>query len=187
MSRRWAWMITLLSVLSLSREAAASDAGPSFVNEGVVAAPIAEVWKVWATAEGWRALGLAKVELDLRVGGLIRSHYEPEGTLGDPQTIQNRILAFEPPRMLAIAIDKPQEKFPFEHAWRRTWTVITLESVEAGRTRVRIASLGFGPDEESQAMRRFFEKGNESTLQTLKAHFGGKSTLGARAPESATP
>jgi hypothetical protein len=31
--------------------------------------------------------------------------------------------------------------------------------------------MGFGTDEESMAMRRFFESGNASTLKSLQDHF----------------
>jgi uncharacterized protein YndB with AHSA1/START domain len=149
----------------------AAPVGLSFVNQGIVQAPIEDVWKVWSTPEGWKILGLAKVDLDFRVGGLIRSHYKEDGVLGDPATIQNRILAYEPPRMLAIKIDRPPQSFPFKEAWKSTWTVISLEALDSTRTRLRIASLGFGDDEESLAMRKFFEQGNAWTLQKVQAHF----------------
>jgi uncharacterized protein YndB with AHSA1/START domain len=161
-----------VSLLALPGPDAPPDT-PSFVNEGIVNAPVPEVWKVWSTSEGFKALGVARAEVDLRVGGLIRSHYKPEGVLGDEGTIQNRILAFEPPRMIAIRIEKPPAGFPFKEAWKATWTVITLDDVGAGRTRVRVASMGFASDEESRAMQRFFEAGNQATIRTLQKHFGG--------------
>jgi hypothetical protein len=49
--------------------------------------------------------------------------------------------------------------------------VITLTAVDADHTHVRVASLGYGSDEESVAMRRFFEAGNHQTIETLRAHF----------------
>jgi hypothetical protein len=38
-------------------------------------------------------------------------------------------------------------------------------------THLRIASYGYGTDDESLAMRRFFETGNQQTLETLRRHF----------------
>ena len=38
----------------------------SFANEGVVDAPIEEVWKIFATSEGYKVLGPALAEVDLR-------------------------------------------------------------------------------------------------------------------------
>ena len=143
----------------------------SFVNEGTINAPIADVWNVWSTSEGYKAVGVALADVDLRVGGLIRSRYAADGTLGDEQTIENEILAFEPPRMIAFRIHKTPSNFPFKDAWKHTWTVVTLTALPDGRTHMRAASLGFGSDPESMAMRRFFERGNAQTLQMLTAHF----------------
>jgi uncharacterized protein YndB with AHSA1/START domain len=145
--------------------------GPSFVQEATFAAPIAEVWRVWSSSDGYKAVGVALADVDLRVGGLIRSRYSPDGVLGDEQTIENEILAYEPPRMIAFRIHKTPANFPFKEAWKRTWTVVTLTPLADGRTHMRAASLGYGTDAESMAMRRFFERGNQQTIDVLTAHF----------------
>jgi uncharacterized protein YndB with AHSA1/START domain len=143
----------------------------SFVNEGVVDAPVAEVWKVFSTSEGYKVLGPALAEVDLRIGGAIRSRYDANGTLGDAETIENTILAYEPPTMMAIRIAKTPATFPFKNAWKTTWTVITLSPVDGNKTHLRTASLGFDADEESVAMRRFFEAGNQSSIELVRRHF----------------
>lgn len=163
-----AWLSLLAAIGCL----AASADEISFVNEGVVPATKAEVWKVLATSEGYKALGPALAEVDLRVGGTIRSRYRADGTLGDSETIENLILAYEPPTMIALRIQKPPTTFPFKEAWKAPWTVITLTAVDGGHTRVRVASLGYGNDDESLAMRRFFESGNQQTIEALRRHFG---------------
>ena len=154
---------------------ALADDAVSFVNEGVVNAPVEEVWKVFSTSEGYKALGPALAEVDLRIGGTIRSRYRSDGTLGDAETIENVILAYEPPRMLAIKIQKPPQTFPFKEAWKNTWTVLTLTPLDGGRTLLRASSLGFGTDEESVAMRRFFEAGNQQTIGLLQKRFAPQS------------
>ena len=159
-------VVLLFFICSLAR---ADD--NSFVNEGVIDAPIGEVWKVLSTSEGYKAMGPALAEVDLRIGGTIRSRYTADGTLGDAETIENTILAYEPPRMMAIRISKPPASFPFPNAWRSTWSVITLSEAGEGKTLMRAASLGFGTDEESLAMRRFFESGNQLTIESIRAHF----------------
>jgi uncharacterized protein YndB with AHSA1/START domain len=158
-------------LLSLGACSLANADDLSFVNEGVVGAPIEQVWQIFATSDGYKALGPALAEVDLRVGGAIRSRYNANGTLGDAETIENAILAYEPPRMMAIRIAKTPASFPFKNAWKTAWTVITLSPVDGNETHVRIASLGFGSDEEAVAMRRFFEAGNQSTIELLRRHF----------------
>ena len=155
-------------------------AAPSHAEETVIEAPIQEVWKVWSTPEGWRIAGVAKAELDFRPGGLIRTHYREDGVIGDPGTIENRVLAYEPPRMLAIQIAKPPATFPFPNAWREPWTVITLTDRGDGTTNVRVASVGFGDDEESRKMLAFFEKGNHWTLQHIQEHFAALRSAGKK-------
>ena len=159
-----------LAVSLLSVPTPAAD-GVSFVNEGVVDAPIEKVWNVFATSDGYKVLGPALADVDLRVGGLIRSRYGKDGTLGDAETIENLILAYEPPTMMAIRIQKTPRTFPFKEAWKHTWTVMTLRPLEGGRTLVRAASLGYGTDDESVAMRKFFEAGNQQVIQSIQKHF----------------
>ena len=150
--------------------AAAADE-VSFVNEGVIPAPIEAVWEVLSTSEGYKALGPALADVDLRIGGTIRSRYRADGVLGDAETIENVILAYEPPTMIALRIQNIPATFPFKEAWSKPWTVMTLTPVDGG-THLRVASLGYGTDDESSAMRRFFEAGNRQTIETLRRHFG---------------
>ena len=162
-----AWFLLLVAVCGT-----ASADEISFVNEGVVPAPIDEVWKVFTTSEGYKALGPALAEVDLRVGGTIRSRYRADGTLGDAETIENAILAYEPPTMIAMRIQKTPATFQFKEAWKKPWTVTTPTPVDGGQTHIRATSLGYGSDEESLAMRRFFERGNQQTIDNLRRHFG---------------
>jgi uncharacterized protein YndB with AHSA1/START domain len=163
------WLIAIV----LATRLLAADA-VTFVNEGVIDAPIEEVWKVVSTSEGYRVLGPAQAEVDLRIGGTIRARYGNDGPLGDDQTIENRILAYEPPIMMATQIQKPPKTFPFKEAWRKPWTVLTLKPLDGGRTLVRAASLGYGTDSESRAMQKFFESGNQQVIQNIQKHFANR-------------
>jgi uncharacterized protein YndB with AHSA1/START domain len=162
---KFLWLLMFGAVVAQAQDA------PSFVNEGVVDAPLEEVWKVWTTGDGYTALGPALADVDLRVGGLIRSRYRDDGALGDAETIENEILAYEPLRMIAIRIHRPPQSFPFKEAWKDAWTVVTLSEVDAGKTHLRVASMGYGTSEEAVAMREFFEAGNQFTIEQLQQHF----------------
>lgn len=177
MRKRIRWTL-LAAALQLSRVSFGQtvDTAPSFINEATINAPVAAVWKVWTSGEGYKLVGVAQADVDFRVGGLIRSHYSATGALGDEETIENRILAYEPQRMIAIQIAKPPKSFPFKEAWKSTWTVVTLTDAGNNRTHVRVASMGYGNDKESAAMRRFFESGNASTLKTLQERFAPGSS-----------
>jgi uncharacterized protein YndB with AHSA1/START domain len=166
-------MIVGLVLLVGSASTRAAD-DISFVNEGVVTAPIEDVWRVFATSDGYKVLGPALADVDLRVSGIIRSRYRKDGVLGDAETIENLILAYEPPTMMATRIHKTPRSFPFKEAWKEPWTVVTLKPLDGGRTLVRVASLGYGADEESIAMRKFFEAGNQHVIELIQKHFSGR-------------
>ena len=144
----------------------------SFVNEGVIPAPIDEVWRVFSTSEGYKALGPALAEVDLRVGGVIslalsrrrrarrcrndreRHRRVPRaGHDGDPHPETARFVPVQ--GSLEAHVDRAS----------------TLTPTNDG-TQLRATSYGYGTDEESLAMRRFFEAGNQQTIDTLRRHFG---------------
>jgi uncharacterized protein YndB with AHSA1/START domain len=173
------WIV--LAAAALDTISVPPSATEPLVTEAIVKAPPAEAWKVFATAEGYKNLGVAHCEMDFRVGGLIRSHYDANGVLGDDGTIENEILSFEPERMLSIRVHKPPKGFPFaESTWKGTWTVITLTDLGDGRTHLRIAGLGYPDGDDGRKMRQFFKSGNAWVLSYLKRRFDPV----APAPES---
>src|SRR5262245_33801241 len=144
------------------------------MTEAVVDAPRDAVWKAMTTKEGWEAWNVAHCEFDLKLGGKILSHYDAKGVIGDPNTIENIVLAYEPMHVFAMRIGKPPEKFPFKEAATSVWHVLTFEDAGPGRTRLRVTGLGYRAGDESKKMRKFFEAGNAYTLKKLQEHFAGK-------------
>jgi uncharacterized protein YndB with AHSA1/START domain len=145
------------------------------VTEGIIAAPVEAVWAALTTKEGQESWNVAHAEVDLKVGGLMRTHYDPQGRIGDPKTIENTILCFEPNRMLAMQVKNPPANFPFKEAIRMMWTVIHLEDAGPSRTRMRVVGVGYGDDDESRKLRAFFDKGNAYTIKKLQEKFAEKS------------
>lgn len=170
---------TLARLLALAAGlvATALPAAEPQVTEGFVNAPVAEVWRLFTTAEGYQATGADKAEVDLRVGGTLRAHYDPKGTLGDPETIVNEILAYEPERMLAIRIQKAPASFKFASVTAGTWTVIYFTKSGEDMTHVRIVGLGYRDDEQSQAMRQYFAEGNRRTLDHIAKRYWPQCAL----------
>ena len=151
--------------------AAPANSTESIVAEGVVNAPVAAVWDAWATPAGLKSWLAPHADIDLRVDGLMRANYDPKGSLGDPGTIENRVLAYEPERMLSIRVSRAPEKFPFKSKIGDMWTVLYFQPTSDGRTSLRIVGMGFGADEESQKMKEFFKQGNAFTLTQLQKRF----------------
>jgi uncharacterized protein YndB with AHSA1/START domain len=163
----------LPTILLTSLAVTAARAAEPQVTEGFINAPVAQVWRIFTTSDGFKATGVAHAEVDLRVGGTIRSHYDPKGTLGDPGTIVNEILAYEPERMLAIRIKEAPANFPYRNAMKSTWTVIYF-TPSGDMTHLRIVGLGYQDDPESLEMRKFFERGNRYTIDHLAKPFWPK-------------
>jgi uncharacterized protein YndB with AHSA1/START domain len=159
-----------------TRPASAAEpvAGIPEVTEGFINTSTADVWRIFTTSEGYKLTGAALAEVDLKIGGLIRAHYNPQGKLGDPETIVNEILAYEPERMLAIRIKQPPAGFPYEDAVPGTWTVIYMNPAGENMTQVRIVGLGYTDAPQSQAMRKFFAEGNRATLNQIGKRFWPK-------------
>jgi uncharacterized protein YndB with AHSA1/START domain len=118
-----------------------------------------------------------QADVDLRIGGLIRSHRDAKGTLGDAQTIVNEILAYEPQRMLALRIRQAPADFPYRDAIDGTWSVIYLVPAGQDMTQVRIVGLGYRETPQSQAMRQFFAEGNRWTLDHIAKRYWPKCKL----------
>jgi uncharacterized protein YndB with AHSA1/START domain len=136
--------------------------------EGDVDAPPAVVWNLFTTKEGLESWMAGHADVDLRIGGAMRAVYDPKGSLGDPHTIVNTILAYEPERMLTIKATGLPEGYPFPKSIASMWTVIYFAPAPNGRTHVRIVSLGIPDDEEGKKLYAFFERGNRVTLEHLQ-------------------
>jgi uncharacterized protein YndB with AHSA1/START domain len=162
-------LIALLATGSVS----AQNLDP-IVSEAIIEAPVEAVWSAWSTAEGLRAWLAPHADIEMRPGGLMRTNYRAQGSLGDASTIENTVLSFDPGRMLSFRVARTPEGFPFPEAIQHMWTVIYLEPADDGHSRVRVVGLGFGPDEQSQRMRDFFQRGNDATLRQLQDHFAGR-------------
>lgn len=163
-------LLTFIATLLLSATSIAADL-PPIVSEGVINATPKEVWRAWTTADGLKSWLAPLAEIDLRVDGLMRTNYNAKGQLGDAGTIENRVLAFDPERMLAIKVVKAPKTFPFPNAVQSMWTIIYLSETAEGQTKVRAVGLGFNDSEESSRMREFFQRGNDYTLEELRRHF----------------
>ena len=166
--------LTLATFLSLILSTHADDSIKRESIEATVSAPVATVWELFTTADGMKKWMAPKVDIELKVGGKIRSSYSPTGELGDDKTIENTIIAFDPHHMLSMRNTKAPEGFPFPKAIAKSWSVIYLEEISEKETKVTLVSLGQGDDAESKEMRAYFKKANAGLLEKLKRIAGEK-------------
>jgi len=167
-------IIAISALVSLSPLGAEDDC---LIHEGIVTAPLNDVWTAFTTKLGQESWMVAHSEVDLKIGGLMQTHYDSNGKIGDSKTIENTILCYEPKRMFSIKVSKVPEGFPFPNAIQQMWTVIYFEPDGPNSTHVRIVSLGFSDNDESKKMRAFFDHGNAFTLKKLQERFAPKPSV----------
>ena len=145
------------------------------VHESIVNAPPDQVWAAFATKAGLESWMAAHAEIEIKLGGAMKTQYDPKGTTGDARAIESTILSYEPLRMLSFKVAKAPQGFPFPNAIKNMWTVVYFDAQGEKATRVRVVSMGFGKDDESKKMREFFNRGNAFTLQLLQKRFAAQA------------
>ncbi len=166
-------VITMVALPSVGRD----QNDNRLVHEATVNAPVDQVWAAYTTKPGLESWMVAHAQIDLRIGGTMKTCYDSNGTVDGPKGIENMILSYDPMRMLSFKVTKAPEGFPFPNAIKSVWTVVYFEPQGEKVTRVRGVTLGFGDDEESRKMREFFNRGNAATLETLQKRFAPKAEL----------
>lgn len=148
-----------------------AGASASLEHSAIIDAPVADVWRALTDPAEVVTWMTAHAEIDLRVGGLFRTNYNPNGAIGDESTIANRIIAFEPGRMLALQNAQAPAGFPWPELIAGTWSVMYLDPISPDRTRLRIVGMGYGEGEGWDRMREFFDQGNTWTIEQLQSKF----------------
>lgn len=159
----------LLLALSMTLHGQSAD---RTTIEAVIDAPVDAVWTAYTTKAGLESWMVPHAEVELAVGGKMFTHFDPNGKIGDPQTIEHTILAHEPKRMLSLRVAKAPVGLPFAAAIQRIWSVVYF-TPEGEKTRVTEVTMGFGDDAESQQLRQFLENGNRYLLERLQKLFAG--------------
>lgn len=159
----------------------APDGTHLLVNETVVDAAPVEVWAAISTAEGWKdwAVPVAWAPAP----DMIETSYTPTARPGDPSTIRQQVLLRVPRRLMVFRTVKAPERFPDFDTYAKVVTAFELEPAGDGRTRVRLTGTGYADSEAGRRLLAFFEKGNQASLDALKAHFAAlKAHFAGAAP-----
>jgi len=166
--------LTLIRLLITALSTALLGQGPALagdrtlVQEITIEAPVADVWRAFTFEEEVVTWMCELAEIDLSVGGLFRTNYNPDGEIGDATTIINEIISFEPERMLSMRNVGVPEGFAWEEKFQQTWSVVYFEPLTPTRTHVRIVGLGYGEGGDWDTLYQYFEQGNSYLLGLLK-------------------
>lgn len=137
----------------------------------VVTASPAQVWDAFTTAQGYRAWVAPVAAVDLRIGGDIEASYDPTATIGGPDNIKNRIVAYVPQRLLSFRNVQAPKALPHRELFGEIVTTLEIEDLGAGRSRVSLTSVGYAAGEGYDVLYRHFEWGNAYSLNELRKRF----------------
>lgn len=146
----------------------------------LLAAPLADVWNLFATDAGVSSWMAPVGYVDLRTGGMIRTNYDACAQPEDDGWIENTIVNFVPDYMITLQANlEPQREASWmnETIYARRdslYSVIAFEEVAADQTRVTIWGLGYGAGPEWETMLGFFTSGNEWTFAQLQRAVAGE-------------
>lgn len=134
-----------------------------------VDAPVEAVWEAYTTAAGWRRWAAPVAEVDLRVGGTIRTHYEPGAAIGDEGTNTLHIVNYVPLEVLTLRAEVgPNWPEILRQDADRLSNVILFDRLGERRTRVRSYGIGYRDAPELEELLRFFQSANEGLLERLR-------------------
>jgi uncharacterized protein YndB with AHSA1/START domain len=149
-----------------------ADGTRTLLQSIAVAAPEAQVWTALTTSEGWRSWAAPVAWVDFRLGGVIETSYQPNAAAGSPANIRNLVVAYLPPRMFAIRNIQAPPNTAFDvPTFQSLHTVILVDRLDNGRTRVTFAQPGYRSGEPFDTVFKHFSWGNAWTLEQLKRRF----------------
>ena len=153
-----------------SSEVLKTDAGELvLIQEVSVSAAVEDVWAAYTTSEGWTGWAAPKAEIDLRVGGIIRTAYT--GDIGGENTNTLKIMNYVPNKLLTLRANV-SDNWPeiMKKDAERLSNVILFESTGPNTTQIQSFGIGYTDSPELEQLMSFFIKANEGLLDNLKLY-----------------
>ncbi|HSQ59812.1 MAG TPA: SRPBCC domain-containing protein [Acidobacteriota bacterium] len=164
--------LSLLATLALAPALllapVSASAADGYERETIIAGPTDLVWRLLTTEDGIRSWLAPQADVDLRVGGLVRTHQDPKGRLGDAQTTVSRVLSLRPRRAFSVKVEQAPQGYPFAQAIEGTWYEVALEALPGGKTKVRCAGNGLASGWAGYAVRPAFNQGMDMVFTQLE-------------------
>lgn len=134
-----------------------------------VDAPVAKVWWALTTSEGFRTWAAPVAHIALANDGMIEASYRMTARIGDPDNIKNRIVAYVPEHILVLRNEHAPKSAPFSAAaFSQIRTIIELQDIGGGRTRVIESGVGYGEGKDFDSVYSHFRSGNAEEFDLLE-------------------
>ncbi len=84
------------------------------------------------------------VEIDFKINGTIKSHYDSTATIGDKGTIVNHILNYIPQKQITMQAEL-NENFPefMIGEEKNLYSIVDFEKVDENQTKLTIYGIGY--------------------------------------------
>lgn len=138
------------------------------IQEYTVNSPIDSVWDAYTTKEGWESWAVPLAEIDLKVGGFIKSNYNKNGTIGDSTTIVTHIINYVPEKLITLQAEIT-DNFPefMKQEAEDFYNVIYFDESEKGQTNVKSYGIGYKNNPKYLSLMEYFIPANEKLLMNL--------------------
>ncbi len=138
------------------------------IQELTVKAPVDSVWKAYTNKEGWESWAVPLAEIDLKVGGYIKTNYNEQGVIGDSTTIVTHIVNYVPERLITLQaeISGNFPEFMRDDA-RDFYNVVYFDELENGHTNIKSFGIGYKKNPKYLSLMNYFIPANEKTLMNL--------------------
>jgi uncharacterized protein YndB with AHSA1/START domain len=151
-------------------EVRGADGTLNLVHELVVPAPPADVYRAFATPDGWRTWAVPAAWPVMHNLDLMETSYTPGANPGDAGNIKHRFLLSVPDRLIVFRTIQTPPGFPHAEEYKQVTNLVELEPVGGG-TRVRLSGIGYPAGTAGDTLAGFFREGNRASLEQLRARF----------------
>ena len=127
-----------------------------------------QVWNAWTTQQGLSKWIAPVVAVDLKIGGKIRTNYDPKARIGDAGTIELPIINYIEKQLITLKVDL-NDSFPrkVRDEDHNLQEIVQIVDSGTGKTRIVSSMVGWGSGKEWDDAYNFFARGNEWTYRQL--------------------
>jgi uncharacterized protein YndB with AHSA1/START domain len=172
-------IVLLLAYVAFGQVSSKTDTLPSgelMLTQTIsINASIDVLWKAYTDPEEWKKWVTPVVEMDFKINGTIKSHYDSTATIGDKGTIVTHILNYIPKKQITMQAEL-SENFPdfMKGEEKNLYSIVAFEKLNESQTELTLYGIGYKNEKQWRDLLKFFIQGNEMTLNNLKSHLENK-------------
>jgi hypothetical protein len=138
----------------------------------VVPININETWKLFTTNEGLKKWIAPVAKIDMKIGGSIKTNYDPNKTSDDSTSIKLDIINYIEYEMLTLKVNL-NSNFPMEvkKEDKNLQEILQFVKLDDNRTKIISSMVGWGQGSSWDKTYAFFEKGNDWTYKEIMKLF----------------